>query len=109
MMVEDGSIWVQLATAMLDNLEFIGPTLVGILVVPIFGWIKYWAPWLGNRPPWLQQILVVLSAVVLTTLGTFLNVALPTDISLFTEVDVSAAISAAISMAAHAGKKAIKS
>lgn len=90
----------------LKMLELIGPTLVAILTVPLLGWVKKVVQIIDAFPPWAQQILAVLMAFGLTQLGTFLNVQLPTELSLFTESSASALLSAAMAFGIHAGKKA---
>ena len=86
--------------------ELLGPTLVAILTVPVMSGLKRLWGWIGSLPPWVQQLLVVLLAAVFTEIGTLLNVALPADVSLFTEADWSALLSAAMAYGIHAGKRA---
>lgn len=87
-------------------LELLGPTLVGILTVPVFGAIKKGAAFVDNLPAWVQQIAVVVVAGALSAVGTQLDVLLPGSLSLFAESDVSALLSAAMAYGIHAGKKA---
>lgn len=89
-----------------DFLQVLGPTLVGILTVPLFGLIKKLITALDGLPAWTQQILAVVIAGGLTALGSALQVTLPTDLHLFASPDVSALISGAIALAVHAGSKA---
>jgi len=86
--------------------DLLGPVLVAMLTVPIMGYLKRAAGWIDGLAAGFQQILVVLIAAGLTWLGVMLNVALPTDLSLFAEADVSALLSAAMAYGIHAGKKA---
>ena len=90
-----------------NALDLVGPTLVAMLVVPLFGLLKTKVlPWLGGLPAVAQRILVLVLASGLTWLGTALNVALPTDLSLFAEADVGALLSASLAWSLHAwGKK----
>lgn len=87
-------------------LELLGPTLVGIVTVPVFGYLKKLLVVIDRQAAWLQQILVVLVAAGLSWLGGVLDVALPGGLSFFTEGDVNALLAAALALAIHAGKKA---
>lgn len=87
-------------------LELLGPTIVGILTVPVMNGIKRLVSFVDGWPAALQQITAVLIAVGLTELGQLLSVALPGDLALFTGADVEALLSAAMAFGIHAGKKA---
>ena len=87
-------------------MELLGPTLVAILTVPVMTLVKKGWTWVGKWPPWAQQITVVLVAALFTELGTFLNMALPSDVMLFTEETWGALLSAAMAMGIHAGQRA---
>jgi len=89
-------------------LELVGPTVVALATVPLMGLLKKGLALLDKAPAMLQQILVILIAFGLTQLGGVVNVALPTDLSLFTESDLGALLSAGMAMAIHAGTKAKK-
>ena len=95
----------QLLAILLNGGEYIGPALVAVLVVPIFGELKKAVRWLGGLPSLVQRIAVLIVAALLTYLGAWLNVALPTDIHLFQSADVSAVLSALFSMLIHADIK----
>lgn len=102
----DASIWRDLLLTLFDGVEFVGPAVVGIITVPLFSLVKRYLSWVDKAPAWTKQILVVVTAGVLTYLGSLLNVVLPTDVALFGEPEVSALLSAAMAYGIHAGKKA---
>jgi hypothetical protein len=87
-------------------LEMLGPTLVGIITVPVMKLIKRFLGFMDGWPAWAQQISVVLIAGALTWIGTVLNAAIPTDLTLFTEQTIGVIGSASMALAIHAGKKA---
>ena len=76
--------------------------------MPVFGLIKKTVAWLDTLPAWIQQIAVVLVAAALSVVGTALDTLLPGSLSLFTEADVSALLSAAMAFGIHAGRKRIQ-
>lgn len=86
--------------------ELLGPTLVAILTVPAMAGLKQVVAWIDTLPAPVQQVLVVLISAGLTWLGSTLGLALPADLALFADADVSALIAAGMAMAIHAGKKA---
>lgn len=89
-----------------EFLTYVGPTVAAILTVPILDGIKRLVGLVDQAPAMLKQLLAVAIAFGLTKLGSFLEVAIPTHLELFTGSDVEALVSAAIAMAIHAGKKA---
>ena len=102
---EDSSIIGQMIATFFDGLEFVGPTLVAILTVPLFALVKRYQAWVGNLPSWVQQMIVVAVAGTLTWIGTLLNVVLPTDLSVFGEPEISTLLSAAMAYGIHAGRR----
>ena len=98
----DNFDWINFLT---NWLVYLGPTLVGILTVPLYSLVKKYLTWLNSRPPWLQQIIVVIVAVLLTSIGTAFDVNLPENLRLFSENDINSLISAAMAYGIHAGKK----
>lgn len=91
---------------LLKLLGLVGPMLVALLTVPLMAGLKKAVTLLGKLPPVAQQVLVLLISFGLTQLGALLNVAIPTDLTLFADSDVNALLSAALAMAIHAGAKA---
>lgn len=91
---------------LMGGAALLGPTIVALLTVPIMGKLKKAVRWIDNLAAGFKQILVVLIAAGLTWLGATINVALPVDLSLFTEADISALLSAAMALGIHAGQKA---
>jgi hypothetical protein len=91
---------------LLNLLAYVGPFVVGLVTVPLFDLVKKGSAWVNGLPVWGKQVAVVLVASALTFLGQFLLVALPVDLALFTEGDVSALLAAIIAFAVKAGKKA---
>lgn len=89
---------------MIDLLEYIGPTLVGLLTVPVVQVLKRLRA-IDDRGPTLKRLLVVAISYGLTQAGQWLGVALPGELALFTGADVEALLSAALAMAIHAGDK----
>lgn len=87
-------------------LTLLGPTLVAIFTVPLMSGIKWVVTFVDKWPPWAQQITTVLIAFGLSQLGALTNLALPTDLHLFADANVSALISSGMAFAIHAGKKA---
>jgi len=102
----EGDILTQLLSTMFDGLEYVGPTLVGILTVVVFGLVKRYQAWVGNLPPWTQQILVMVTAGILTHIGAALSILLPADLALFGEPEISTLLSAAMAYGIHAGRRA---
>ena len=86
--------------------QLIGPAVVAWLTVPLLGQLKKAVVAIDKLPSVAQQLIAILMAYGLTLLGGFLSVALPTELALFGEADVSALLSAAMAFAIHAGKKA---
>jgi len=78
-----------------------GPTIIGILTVPAMRGLKLAIPAVDGLVPWAQQIAVVVIAVILTQLGAFLNVQLPTELSLLTANDLEAVMAGGIALAVH--------
>jgi len=89
-------------------LEIIAHPLVAILTVVVMTGIKRLVAWVDSLAPYAQQIIVVLLAYVFTQLGAWATLPLPTELALFTEVDVSALLNAAMAYGIHAGKRAKK-
>ena len=89
-----------------EMLEALGPTIVAVLTVPTMKGVKYVVHYVDTMPAWSQQIITVLLAFWMTKLGVWLNVAMPGDVMLFGEQEVSAVLSAGMAMAMHAGQKA---
>lgn len=104
--MENPDIWTQLLFSLFSGLEYIGPVIIGIIVVPLFDIIKKTTKIVGNWPAFVQQIMVAAVSGLLTWLGTLLNVVLPADLSLFGQPELSALLSAALALGIHAGKKA---
>jgi hypothetical protein len=115
--VENGSIWDQVLAVIL-------PVLVGWLTLQVMKGVK-WASNLvyevlpsrlgglvkiDGFPATVQRALVLLIAAGLTWVGGAIGVALPTDLAMLGEADVSAGLmsvlSMVIAMAFHAGDKA---
>lgn len=88
---------------LLEIAQTLAPIVVAILTVPTLNVVKRLA--FPDAPAWIKQIAAGLVAFGLTKLGAFLNVSLPTDVTVFTEGDVAAALAAGIAMAIHAGRK----
>ena len=90
----------------LKFLELLGPTLVGILTVPLFAQLKKLVAVIDKMAPWIQQILVIILAAALSYLGALTNTVLPESLSLFVEADIAALLSGVLAIAVHAGDKA---
>ncbi len=86
-------------------LELLGPTLVGIITVPLMSGVKYVAHFIDRWPAWGQQLGTVGIAFGLSQLGVLTNTILPDAFHLFTDADMSALISSGMAFAIHAGKK----
>lgn len=86
--------------------EYVGPVVAAAATVPIVNGIKSLVSFIDRAPALVKQIVAVVVAYGLTELGALLNLALPTDLALFTGEDVEGLLSAGIAMAIHAGKKA---
>lgn len=82
------------------------PVLIGMIIQPIMGAIKRVSVTIDRQAAPIQQVIIALMAWGMTEASTLLNVMLPSDLSLVTNAEVTAAISAGIAMAIHAGKKA---
>jgi hypothetical protein len=104
--MESPDILSRLIFAIFDGISYIGPIVVGILVVPIYGYFKKFVTLVDSWPAYIQQIVVAAFAGLMTWLGTHLNIVLPTDMALFGEPQISALLSSAIAFGVHAGKKA---
>lgn len=104
--MENQDILTQLLLALFDGLTYIGPVVVGIVVVPLYSYFKKFLKVLDSWPAFVQQIIVAVFAALMTWLGTLLNVVLPTDMALFGQPELSALLSSAIAYGIHAGKKA---
>lgn len=102
----EADILTQLLGIFFDGLEYVGPTLVAILTVLLFGGLKAYLRWVDTLPPWVQQLLVVATAGILTHIGAALALVLPTDLALFGEPELSTLLSAAMAYGIHAGKRA---
>ena len=87
-------------------LTILGPTLVGILSVPLWDVIKLATNLKGKLPAWAQQLTVPLLAYGLTWVGALTNVILPESLELFTAEHTSALLSAAMAFGIKAGKQA---
>lgn len=90
---------------LLGLVEYVVPFIVGVLVVPVMSGLKAIPLGIGKLPAVVQQGVVVILAGLLTMAGTYLNVALPESIELFTQADVQAAMAAAFAMLIHSAKK----
>jgi len=101
-------IGAQLLEALFDALAYIMPVVVGILTVPAFGGLKTLVAWLDELPASVQQVLVAAMAALLTVIAKWINAELPIDVMLFTEVEVSAWISAVAAFGIHAGQKRVR-
>ena len=91
---------------LLELASLIGPTVAGLLTVPILSGIKRLVTVIDRAPAAVKQVLAILIAFGLTKLGELAQVALPGELSLFTGSDVEALLSAAIAFGVHAGQKA---
>jgi len=91
---------------LLQLLAYVGPTVAGLLTVPILDLLKRLVTLIDNAPAAVKQILAVVIAFGLTKLGELLQVAIPGDLALFTGSDVEGLLSAAIAFGVHAGQKA---
>lgn len=80
----------------LEALQLVGPLLAGILTEPLLALIFRLAGVLKRLPNWGKQLAGLAVAYGLTVAGQWLNVALPTELALFTGNDVEALISAVI-------------
>lgn len=89
-------------------LQFVVPLAIGGITVPITDLLKRATAKIGQLPSWLKPLVAGTVAFALTHAGVHLDVALPTDLSLFTEGDVQSLASAAVALALHAGKKRAK-
>lgn len=87
-------------------LQALAPLAVALLTVPLMEALQKAVVWLDGQMAFVKQIVVVLIAWVLTQLGGLLDLALPTDLALFTGNDMEAVIAAAVAFAIHAGRKA---
>lgn len=90
----------------MDSVEMLGPVLVAMLTVPIQAGVKRLASVMDKLPAWVQQLLTLVIAWVLTQAGSTVNPVLPEPVQLFSASDTSALISAGMAWAIHAGKKA---
>lgn len=81
------------------------PILIGIIVPYIMAAVKQIASFVDGLSAPLQQFLVAGIAWALAVGASYLNVALPTDITLLTSPDIAGAIAAAAAIAIHAAKK----
>lgn len=92
----------------IQMLPTILPLIIGMVIEPIMRQIKRVAPFIDGQGPAVQRLLLGGVAWGMTELSTFLNVALPEDISMVTNTEVTTMVSAGIAMAIHAGNKAKK-
>jgi hypothetical protein len=90
---------------LLQLAELIGPVVIAALVVPLYGYIKKIVVALDKLPALIQQVLVIFIAAILTWAGAQINVALPTDLALFTDADLAAGLAGALSLLIHNAKK----
>ena len=105
---ESSGIIGQMIATLFDGFEFVGPTLVAILTVPLFSLVKKYQAWVDALPAWVKQVIVVAVAGLLTWIGTFLNVILPTDLAIFGSPEISTLLSAAMAYGIHAGRNTKK-
>ena len=89
-------------------LEAFGPIIIGLITVPIFGYVKKVPIGIAKLAPWIQRLAVVALALVISWVGTYLGVLLPDDLALWTPETVDAGLSAVAAWAAHAGNKTIE-
>lgn len=90
---------------LLQLAELVGPVVIAAIVVPLYGYVKKIVVALDGLPAIIQQVLVILIAAVLTWVGAQINVALPTDLALFTEADLAAGLAGALSLILHNAAK----
>lgn len=90
---------------LLQLAELIGPVIVAAIVVPGYGYVKKAVVALDKLPAIVQQVLVIFIAAILSWAGAQIGVALPTDLSLFTEADLAAGLSGALSLILHNAAK----
>jgi hypothetical protein len=86
-------------------LETLGPVIIGLITVPIFGYVKKAVGFLDNLAPWIQRIAVVLVATGITYVSGLVNVVLPDSLALWTPETIDALFSGLLAIAAHAGNK----
>ena len=91
--------------SLVEILDILQEPLIGILTVYVMMGLKYVQQWIGKMNAVLQQMLVPLIAYGLTWLSSLLEVVVPLDLGLWTEPTTSAAISAGVAYAIHAGRK----
>lgn len=88
-----------------ELVAYIGPTLAAIVTVPLFDWFQDLIGLLDRLPAWAKQLAAVTIAFFLTKAGELANVAVPTDIQVFSGDDLEGLIAGGIAMAIHAGKR----
>ena len=81
------------------------PIVIGMVTPSIMGGVKKVARFVDKQPAPLQQMGVAGIAWGMTALSTTLGTFLPSDLSLVTDNEMSAALSAGIAFALHAAKK----
>ena len=91
---------------LVEVLDVLHEPLVGLLTVYAMAGLKVVQTWIGRLPGAVQSMIVPLVAWGLTYVSSFLALVLPTDLALWTDINVSAVMSAGIAMAIHAGRKA---
>ena len=82
------------------------PIIIGMLTPKVMGGVKHVAKFVDGQHAPIQQMLVAGIAWGLTEASGFLGTALPGTLSMVTDNEISAALSAGIAFAIHAGKKA---
>ena len=88
-----------------DLVSWLGPAIVGLLTVPLWGKIKGFREWIGRINAPFQRLIVIVLAGAITWIGGQLGLALPGEIALWEPDTVSALLAAAIAFGAHAGDK----
>lgn len=88
-------------------LETLGPVIIGLITVPVFGYVKRAVAVVDALAPWLQRIAVVLVASGITYVSGLVNVVLPESLALWTPETVDALFSGLLAIAAHAGNKTV--
>lgn len=81
------------------------PAIVAIVTVPVFAGLKKLVAWLDKLPAWAQQVAAVFTAAALTQVGAWLNVLLPTDLTLITGDQTEMLLSGFGAWAIHAARK----
>ena len=92
--------------ALYRTLELLAVPAVGVLTVYLMAGVKRLVGWVDRLPVLVQQLVVLVIAAAVTWLGVFFGVeGLPTDLTLWTDPNASALLSALVAFALHAAQK----